>query len=283
MANRIIRYLVNRYLSQLGTRPDKRELPIVIYNDRAGKRIMVESFYEKKFVDTIINALAFDASKYACLDIGANIGNYTLQFKNIFREVYSFEPQIRTFKLLSLNTAHLDNVRVYNYGLSNDESQPVFKISTTNVVSGSQYFYDKSYYEEKVTLKVYDAHFNHEIALVKIDVAGNEKNTIQGMKRNLMKYKPVITFDYDINKQDNYALLELLESMGYTSFWIRKRHFIERYIPSRKGPIYYMKLLVRFMTPPVKQELEQIDLRKAHINYYLVTTFHPDSQFKLKV
>ena len=88
---------------------------------------------------------------------------------------------------------------------------------------------------------------------------------------------------YNIEKQDTNALLELFESMGYTSFWAPREHFVERYLPSKEGPKYYMKLLVRVMTPPVKQELVMIDLRIVDKDYSLVTTFHPDSKFKLRV
>ena len=212
--------------------------------------------------------------------------NFTLQFKNVFGEVYSFEPHIRTFQVLSLNTAHLDNVRVHNYGLSSDESHPAYQ------ESDSQYYKLKGNKEYRGILKVYDSHFDHEIAFVKVGVRENGMNIFQGMKHSLMKYKPVISFDYTVGQQDNYVLLELLESMGYTSFWVPKIHFIENYIKSKKGLLYLIKLFVRMMAPPIKQELTQVDMRNIPKVYWdpetgelwtPITAFHQESKFKLQV
>ena len=281
--NRIKRYLAKRFILEYSSRPENRKFPFAVFNDRLGKFIMVKGYYNKEIIDTVMNDLAFDTRQYACLDIGANVGNYTVQYKDYFNEVHSFEPQIRAFKLLSLNTDHLDNVKIYNFGLSDIASQQVFKVSTTTLISGSLHYSDESYYEEHVTLKAYDEEFDHEIAYVRLDVAGHEIQAIQGMKHNLMKYKPVITFDYDIERQKDEGLLELLESLGYTSFWVPKIHFIERKIPSNKGPLYFVKLFARTLNPYVEQELVPIDLRKVSKLFDPhVTTFHPDSKFKLK-
>ena len=43
-------------------------------------------------------------------------------FSNYFKKVYSFEPNTFSFKLLKLNTINQQNIKIYNFGLS-DKNQ----------------------------------------------------------------------------------------------------------------------------------------------------------------
>lgn len=59
------------------------------------------------------------------VDIGANIGATAVFFKNMHPEatLYCFEPHRSSFELLVYNTAQLDGVFPYNYGLHEVESR----------------------------------------------------------------------------------------------------------------------------------------------------------------
>ncbi len=58
------------------------------------------------------------------LDIGGNIGCTAVYFANRYPEavVYSFEPDLENFKLLSLNTAGYENIKIYNVALGDRDS-----------------------------------------------------------------------------------------------------------------------------------------------------------------
>ena len=62
-------------------------------------------------------------------DIGANVGGFTLQLSEVFKEslIYAFEPVKETFELLKENTKNLSNVEVFNFGFSdkNEDDVPV--------------------------------------------------------------------------------------------------------------------------------------------------------------
>lgn len=279
MANRYIKTLTSSLLFKHAHVPPKEDLPIVMYNDFIGKVIILRGFYEKKLIELILNSLDFNTTERRCLDIGANIGNHTLQFKKFFKHVRSYEPQQRTFKVLSLNTSHLDNVEIFNFGLSDKNADVVFKIPRHNAGGASQYFSGQNYYEENVKLKKYDELYDDEISYVKIDVEGNEIAALEGMSENIMKYKPVISFEYNLG--DKEGLVKLLKSYGYTTFLVPRGHAIDSYIKSNRRLYLYTKLLVRALTPPVKNELVEVDLEKANKSYGLVSTCHPDSKFKI--
>lgn len=60
------------------------------------------------------------------LDIGANIGYYTLEFSKLVGpngHVYAFEPVSRFFSILKKNTGMLNvqNISLFNFGLSNED------------------------------------------------------------------------------------------------------------------------------------------------------------------
>ncbi|MEX0288911.1 MAG: FkbM family methyltransferase [Flavobacteriaceae bacterium] len=281
MPNRIVKHLTSLLLFKHAHKPPKDQFPIVIYNDFIGKVVILDGFYEKKLMEVIFGSLNFDTRNYRCLDIGANIGNHSLQLKNIFKTVRSFEPQRRTFAILTLNTEHLENVEIHNFGLSNEENNVIFRIPRHNAGGASQTFSGQNFYEEPVKLKVYDQLFDDEISFIKIDVEGNELAALQGLKKNILKYKPVISFEY--NSGNKEGLRKLLRELGYTTFYVPKRHFIESYIRTNKHLLLYIKLLVRVLTPPVKNKLVEIDLDESTRNYGLITTYHPDSKFKIDI
>ena len=53
------------------------------------------------------------------IDIGANIGFYSILLSGHFKKIYSFEPNQRNFQVLrkNINTNDLKNIKIFNYGL----------------------------------------------------------------------------------------------------------------------------------------------------------------------
>ena len=59
------------------------------------------------------------------IDIGANIGFYSILSSGRFGQIYSFEPNDRNFKLLKKNIKKnkLNNIQVLNFGLGEKEEK----------------------------------------------------------------------------------------------------------------------------------------------------------------
>ena len=104
--NTVIRSLVCKFLNYCALKHiSNGEKQVVIFAfDFIGHQINLKGLYERQELLTtfkylkeqhLINGLA--------ADIGANIGNHSLFLRNYYPQVFSFEPNPRTYKVLSLN------------------------------------------------------------------------------------------------------------------------------------------------------------------------------------
>jgi hypothetical protein len=79
----------------------------IFAHDYIGHQINLNGFFEKEYLDLFKNfilPIKEYIEKGFVLDIGANIGNHTIYFSEIFSKIRSFEPDPDTFELLKFNT-----------------------------------------------------------------------------------------------------------------------------------------------------------------------------------
>ena len=67
------------------------------------------------------------------LDIGANIGNHTIFFAEIFAKVIAFEPNPKTHSVLIINTNNLNNVVCLMVGASSRKTTLNFSVNELNM------------------------------------------------------------------------------------------------------------------------------------------------------
>lgn len=125
------------------------------------------------------------------VDIGANIGYYTLQFARLVGEkgrVYAFEPDPRNFALLEQNVWQngYKNVTLVRAAVTERSGVSQLHINTEN--RGDHRLYESepgrhSIEVETVSLDEYLGPGNESLSLVKIDVQGAEAGVLGGMKR----------------------------------------------------------------------------------------------------
>ena len=154
--------------------------------------------------DCIFNKI--DAQRSVCLDIGANIGNHTLYFAQFFNQVYSFEPHPEIFELLKFNVRKSNNVKIFQFGLSNKNDEMIIATdqdtsygssSLRNKVNSK---FEKGAYDFNVQVKKFDDFFSqineeNNISFVKLDVENHELKALQGMKKILKHNSPIICFE----------------------------------------------------------------------------------------
>ena len=99
------------------------EIQIICYNDYIGKHILFDNFYEKEDLILIKNSFSNEIKNSSFIDIGSNVGNHTIFFKNDFKNIYSFEPQRTTYKILKLNTEPFNHIKTFNYGIDTEERE----------------------------------------------------------------------------------------------------------------------------------------------------------------
>ena len=121
------------------------------------------------------------------VDVGANIGYYTLLFSKLTGEgghVYAFEPEPENFALLQQNLSRNNrtNVEVFNLAASDSGGESFLYLSTEN--HGDHQAYPSDYGRKKVriTLARLDDRVPGPIDLLKMDVQGFEAHVLNGMQ-----------------------------------------------------------------------------------------------------
>ena len=69
------------------------EFPMVVNNDHIGKQILIDGYYERFYLENIINHFEPKVFEFTLMDIGANIGNHTVYFSKYFKGVYPLSPK----------------------------------------------------------------------------------------------------------------------------------------------------------------------------------------------
>lgn len=182
---------------------------------------------------TRITALKYLKNKRAVVDIGAHIGISVKHWAKEFETVYAFEPLKEHFDCLFKNTEYIENIRRYNYGLSNFEgtTRGAYR-SLKN--SGSFQIIDSGYIQPRnenkvrnfvdIEIKKLDSFDFEKIDLIKIDVEGWEYEVVQGAIETIKKHRPVLMIEILIdhpNKTlksgyDSNKLFNLLKDLNYS-------------------------------------------------------------------
>jgi FkbM family methyltransferase len=194
--------------------------------DFIGHQINLKGVYERQELIATFNFLsAHDYINGYAADVGANIGNHSIFFRRYYPKVFSFEPNLRTFKILSLNAELVGDIQCFNIGLSESERIAYLNINSANV-GGSYLSTDDSYRndsQQEIHLKTFDSladQFNGKLGLFKIDVEGHELSVLHGSEQTLLRDRPVILFEQQVENFTNGKSLvfEYLKSIGYSKF-----------------------------------------------------------------
>jgi FkbM family methyltransferase len=171
------------------------------------------------------------------LDVGANIGYYSLLTAHKYSHIYAFEPIHYNYSLLekSIERNNLENISIikkcagdidgasldlivlpFNYGASRNKEKtkrmPVLDADTFEVKSCEQITLDSFIAEHNIT----------SIDMIKIDVEGYEKNVLDGFKSGLAsRIATHICIEFSANMlpiKESVAILSTLKSAGYKLF-----------------------------------------------------------------
>ncbi len=207
---------------------NKKQL-VVFSFDYIGHCINLEGIFENKDLETVFDWLkqykgSFDGT---AIDIGANIGNHSLYFSDFYNKVVSFEPNMRTFKVLALNVELAKNIECYNFGISSSNGNAEMHVNKTNM-GGSFISTDPSLTSQSITLQTLDSVIDDSevIKLLKVDVEGHDYDALLGSENTIKRNMPVILFeqhDEDFVNGES-KVIELLKSYGYSQFAIVQTH-----------------------------------------------------------
>lgn len=162
-------------------------------------------------------------SDHVCLDIGANIGYFTLVMAKQAKQVHAFEPEPRNFDILQKNMAlnNVQNATLYNSAVSSEASGRA-TLHLCGMNRGMHRLY-QSHWCNEGTVKVQTIRIDDYISqadFVKMDIEGAELGALRGMKKMLergttllMEFHPPSIVEYGADPGDVY---DFMKSLGYS-------------------------------------------------------------------
>jgi len=174
------------------------------------------------------------------LDIGANIGYYSLIFAKLIGQqgkVFSFEPEPSNFKLLKKNVEinNYNNIILQNSAVSNNNGK--IKLYLSHEQSGTHRIFPSTICSEdfvEVDMIRLDDYFENyllkeKISFVKIDVEGAELGVLEGMRsileanhklQILIEFIPPNIREFGANPMD---VLNLLENYNFKIYLLNNK------------------------------------------------------------
>jgi len=196
---------------------------------------------ETKFIKNIV------LPDWICIDIGANIGYFTILMARKCKHVYSFEPEPNNFKLLVSNIGlnQLLNVNWIEVAISDNRERTKLYLCDTD--HGMHRLYKSKWCNGgsiKVLTRDLDSFTLPRINLIKMDIEGAEYGALLGMvellKRDkpliIMEFHPLSIIEYGVDPRKVY---DFIKKLGYTI----------RLIPNITQPLTYEELYVLTSDP----------------------------------
>lgn len=217
--------------------------------------------YERSETNMVLKLLDFykQDDDFTCLDIGANVGWYTLNILKRFKNanVFSFEPSPITVNRLKQNLKlnNFSDNKVFNIGFFNKNDKLDFYYDEEG--SGASSLVDLRERDSVKKISVYMERLDDwvkendikRVDFIKCDVEGAEYFVYQGGIKTIQENKPIVfsemlrkwsaKFGYHPNN-----IISFFKDMGYKCYIIHKNEFLK--------------------------ELEVVDENTVETNYYFL-------------
>jgi FkbM family methyltransferase len=160
--------------------------------------------------------------KHTVLDIGANIGYFTLIMAKQAKQVYAFEPEARNFHILKKNVElnRLSNVKLNNVAVAETKGKTILHLCEMN--RGMHRIYPSHWCKEGTaevdTVKIDD--IIQDADLIKMDIESSELGALKGMIKLLKKCDTTVIMEFHPHRIEEYGakprdIYDLMKSLGY--------------------------------------------------------------------
>jgi FkbM family methyltransferase len=202
-------------------------------------------------------AMVNEAHKLVAVDLGANIGHYSLFFARFYSKVFAIEAHPLTFRLLTQNTESLLNISCFNFAVSDSSNGDAvikefgrLQSTRASIEIGKEDIVPiRSFKVPKKTLDSFLEVSQERVGLIKVDVEGHDLRALLGAAETIKKFSPVIVFEYN---SENPLLLQTLNDFGYDKFFapsteilarFADKHAVLKWLLSRPAPIQNFRKL----------------------------------------
>ena len=194
-------------------------------NDTISNSLSMYGYWENNLIKYIEKYLNDDS---IILDIGANIGTWSIPLAIKNRKIYSFEPFDSSYYALCGNIFLNKKERLiypHHCALTDNVNMKTIMYLPESVNIGGCKLISTNNSEQKnnYNLQTLDSFNFDKIDLIKIDVEGHELNVLKSGELTILKYKPIILFEcWDINSHHwngipntCIELMNYIKSLGY--------------------------------------------------------------------
>jgi FkbM family methyltransferase len=137
------------------------------------------------------------------MDVGANLGYFTIMFSAFVKRIIAFEPVAMTHKYCEANIAlnGLANVELYQCGLWKEDTLTSIKMDPSSLMGASITPSGDTGSVESIRCRQLDAMVESDeltltrLDVIKMDIEGAEVAALQGMRRTLERFKPTILME----------------------------------------------------------------------------------------
>jgi FkbM family methyltransferase len=158
------------------------------------------------------------------LDLGANIGYFTLLMAQKCKTVYAFEPAKQTFEILKHNIGINNSKNIIGESLAVGNRSEVLPLSINSTDIGSNSFVSQGSREkgkDLVQVVMLDEYFKDKEKpdIIKMDVEGWEQEAIEG-GRSVFEHAKVIIFENNLpllkkRGKNGDEVLKMIEGFGF--------------------------------------------------------------------
>ena len=150
------------------------------------------------------------------IDVGANIGYYSLLAGKTAKKVYAIEPEELNFSILKKNTQSngLKNIELIKAAAGRRQGKVTIKRSKINPGA-----HKVAVGRGEIKMIKLDEMIKEKVDVIKIDVEGMEAEVIKGAKNLIEKWMPTIFLEYGVNSRDK-GMIKFLRRVYGTIYWI---------------------------------------------------------------
>jgi|SaaInlStandDraft_2_1057019.scaffolds.fasta_scaffold01074_4 FkbM family methyltransferase len=233
--NRVIRKILHKMNSQLKSEFVNIEGNRLFLDVEDALFLSVNGLHEKTETELIKKEIK---KGDFVIDIGANIGYYTLLFAKLVGSsghVLAFEPESKNFELLkkNVNENNYKNVTLIQKAISNENKIKNFYLTHSGTTAhrlSKPHDGNDSIKIETIYLDDFLKNFKKPVNFVKIDIHGAEGKAIKGMLSTIKKtpsikilqeWWPDAIKDYDMEPEEH---LNILTKLGFSLYEIDDVH-----------------------------------------------------------
>ena len=179
------------------------------------------------------------------LDIGVYKGVYSYEISKYAKTVHAFELNPIIFPFLNRNFYKIiNNIKLYNFGLSNQNNKTTLRIPIRNKLAKEEN-YEEFFEMGRATIhannefnefrtfnvnvkKLDDMQFENSISFIKIDAEGHEIEVIKGAIKTINKNKPILLVEIEKRHSKKKVIdsINFINSLGYKSYYFNEKELI---------------------------------------------------------